>query len=61
MVKQADAASMKSTFWIQELAPDEEGNVGLQLQYLQIVMLDFFPAVTACPAGSAGRTSASTR
>ena len=49
VVKQADAGSMKSTFWIQELAPDEEGNVALRLQYLQIVMLDFFPGRDGLP------------
>ena len=49
VVKQADAASMKSTFWIQELAPDENGEVVLQLQYLQIVMLDFFPRRDGLP------------
>ena len=49
VVKQADAASMKSTFWIQELAPDSEGNVVLELKYLQIVMLDFFPRRDGLP------------
>ena len=49
VVRQADAASMKSTFWIQELAPDEDGHVGLQLQYLQIVQLDFFPRRDGLP------------
>jgi hypothetical protein len=49
VVKQADAGSMKSTFWIQELAPDADGNVELQLQYLQIVMLDFFPRRDGLP------------
>ena len=49
VVKQADAASMKSTFWINELAPDGDGNVELQLQYLQIVMLDFFPRRDGLP------------
>jgi hypothetical protein len=44
VVKQANAASMKSTFWIQELAEkDAYGEPKLRLQYLQIVMLDFFP------------------
>jgi hypothetical protein len=38
VVKQANAASMKSTFWIHELDDDT-----LVLQYLQVVMLDFFP------------------
>lgn len=41
--KQADAASMKSTFWIQEVAdPKRKGRRKLRLQYTQIVMLDFF-------------------
>ena len=43
IVKQANAADMKSTFWIQELAEqDDSGNPKLRLQYLQIVLLDFF-------------------
>ena len=37
IVKEANAASMKSTFWISELV---DGS--LQLQYSQVVMLDFF-------------------
>ena len=49
VVRQADAGSMKSTFFIQELAPDEEGNVGLRMQYVQIVMLDFFPGRDGLP------------
>jgi hypothetical protein len=47
--KQADAATMRSTFWIQELAPDAGGNVELRMQYLQIVMLDFFPRRDGLP------------
>lgn len=44
VVRQANAVNMKSTFWIQELAPTEEGGEPtLRLQYLQIVLLDFFP------------------
>jgi hypothetical protein len=44
IVKQANAASMKSTFWIQELAEqDEQGQPKLRLQYSQVVILDFFP------------------
>ncbi len=43
IVKQANAADMKSTFWIQELAEkDANGNPKLRLQYLQVVILDFF-------------------
>ena len=45
IVKQANAASMKSTFWIQELnePADDGGTPKLRLQYLQVVLLDFFP------------------
>ncbi len=43
IVKQANATSMKSTFWIQELAEkDAYGDPKLRLQYSQTVMLDFF-------------------
>jgi hypothetical protein len=50
IVKQANAASMKSTFWIQELAEkDHHGNPKLRLQYLQIVLLDFFPRRDGLP------------
>lgn len=45
IVKQANAAEMQSTFWIQELEETEEdGSPKLRLQYLQTVLLDFFPA-----------------
>ena len=43
IVKQAEAVSMKSTFWIQELnklGPDRKPI--LRMQYSQVVMLDFF-------------------
>lgn len=44
VVKQANAAEMKSTFWIQELDElDGNGNPKLRLQYLQVILLDFFP------------------
>jgi len=44
VVKQANAAEMKSTFWIQELAEtDDSGNPKLRLQYSQVILLDFFP------------------
>ena len=50
IVKHANATSMKSTFWIMEL--DEPG-VGdepkLVMQYLQVVMLDFFPRRDGIP------------
>ena len=41
IVKQANAKSMKSTFWIMEV--DDHGTEKLLLQYLQIVILDFLP------------------
>ncbi len=42
-VREAEPVSMKSTFWIQELAEkDEHGIPKLQLQYSQVVMLHFF-------------------
>lgn len=44
IIKQANATSMKSTFWIETL---NDGT--LQLQYLQIVMLDFFPRADGLP------------
>ncbi len=43
VVKQANAASMKSTFWIQEL----DGK--LRMQYMQVVLLDFFPRRDGLP------------
>ena len=50
IVKQANAVSMKSTFWINELeAKDANGNPRLQLQYAQIVMLDFFDRFDGLP------------
>lgn len=43
VVKQANATSMQSTFWIQELAEtDNAGKPKLRLQYSQTVMLEFF-------------------
>ena len=48
--RQADAASMNSTFWLQELEElDENGKPKLRLQYLQVVMLDFFPRRDGLP------------
>ncbi len=42
-VREAEPVSMKSTFWIQELAEnDETGKPRLRLQYSQVVMLHFF-------------------
>ncbi len=43
VVKQADATEMKFSFWIEELAKkDKDGDPILQLQYSQLVFLDFF-------------------
>jgi hypothetical protein len=48
--RQADAATMNATFWIQELEEeDENGRPKLRLQYAQVVMLDFFPRVDGLP------------
>ncbi|GAB3334023.1 hypothetical protein GCM10027299_41990 [Larkinella ripae] len=42
-VREAEPVSMKSTFWIQELAEkDINGNPRMRLQYSQVVMLHFF-------------------
>ena len=42
-VREAEAVSMKSTFWIQELREkDDQGNPRLRLQYSQVVLLNFF-------------------
>lgn len=42
IVTQANAVSMRSTFWIQELADTgSNGNPQLRLQYLQVVILEF--------------------
>jgi len=50
IVKQANAAAMKSFFWIQELEETKGyGNPKLRLQYLQIVLLDFFPRIDGLP------------
>ncbi len=50
IVKQANATSMRSTFWIQELADlDAQGNAKLRLQYSQVVLLDFFPRRDGLP------------
>ena len=50
IVKHANASSMRSIFWIQELAEtDALGKPKLRLQYLQIVMLDFDPRTTGLP------------
>ncbi len=50
IVKQANATSMKSTFWIQELKEkDSNGDPKLRLQYLQVVLLDFFPRRDGLP------------
>lgn len=42
-IREAEPVSMKSTFWIQELAEkDEYGLPKLRLQYSQVVVLNFF-------------------
>lgn len=42
-VREAEPVSMKSTFWIQELAEkDERGVPRMRLQYSQVDMLHFF-------------------
>ncbi len=51
---QADATSMNSTFWIQEMkdketSGDREGKPKLRLLYTQTVMLDFFPRQDGLP------------
>lgn len=48
--KQANAAQMRSIFWIQELAKkDASGRSKMRLQYLQIIMLEFFPRDDGLP------------
>ncbi len=43
VASQATAATMKSTFWVQEITPAQEGGQPtFRLQYLQVVMLEFF-------------------
>lgn len=50
IVAQANAVSMKSTFWVNELEEkDAHGEPKLQLQYSQIVMLDFFDRFDGLP------------
>lgn len=50
IVRQANATSMNSTFWIQELEErDAHGNPKLRLQYSQVVMLEFFPRRDGLP------------
>lgn len=50
ITKQAKAAQMQSTFWIQELADkDAQGRPKMRLQYLQVVMLEFFPRIDGLP------------
>lgn len=62
-VREAEPVSMKSTFWIQELAErNEEGNPKLRLQYSQVVMLNFSGlARTNSQHALHGRISASQR
>lgn len=50
VVKQANAADMKSTFWIQELdEPGIDGERKLRLQYSQVIFLDFFDRTDGMP------------
>jgi hypothetical protein len=49
IVAQANAASMRSFFWIQEVRGEGSAGPQLRLQYLQIVMLDFFPRLDGFP------------
>ncbi len=52
VVAQANAVSMRSTFWIQEMEDrDPQGNPQppLRLRYLQVVMLEFFPRFDGLP------------
>lgn len=49
IVAQANAASMRSFFWIQQLSGGDAPGPQLRLQYLQVVMLDFFPRTDGLP------------
>jgi hypothetical protein len=49
VVAQANPSAMKSTFWIQELEPEPGADPTFRLQYLQIVLLDFFPRRDGLP------------
>lgn len=50
IVRQADAASMKSIFWIMELDEvDANGEQRLVLAYSQFIFLDFFPRFDGRP------------
>lgn len=49
VVAQANAVSMKSTFWIQELEAQAGADPTFRLQYLQVVILDFFPRADGLP------------
>lgn len=48
VIRQANAAEMTSTFWIQE-GTDENDEPLLRLQYCQVVLLDFFPRQDGVP------------
>jgi len=48
VVKQANAATMKAMFWIQEIL-DSNNQPKMRLQYSQIVMLEFFPRADGKP------------
>ncbi|WP_425544612.1 heme-binding protein [Actinoplanes couchii] len=48
IVRQANASEMKATFFIQEIE-NEDGTNRLRLQYVQDVLLDFFPRTDGGP------------
>jgi len=48
VVREANAAELKSIFWIVETT-DDQGRRRLFLQYLQTVLLDFFPRFDGMP------------
>jgi hypothetical protein len=48
VVKQANASSLKATFWIQEIE-DGKGKKQLRMQYLQVILLSFFPRLDGFP------------
>jgi hypothetical protein len=50
VTKHANATTMKSTFWIEELEETTDtGAPRVRLQYLQVVMLEFFPRRDGVP------------
>ncbi len=49
IVKQANAASLKSIFWIQEVKVPGKKKPKLRLQYSQVILLDFFKRTDGLP------------